>query len=144
MTPIVIAREPEDGDEIVHIQSYRALRQTARDWAQFSNDALGRIQIPAEDKTRSFRQYPIETDPPAHTAYRALVQAMFNRPFDPAYIAQLESLIDTMVTEALGLGTIEVVEGFALPLQSRALHMVPGAWCVSCGRRAQMKRVDPT
>jgi cytochrome P450 len=51
---------------------------------------------------------------------------MFNRPFDPAYIAQLESLIDTMVTEALGLGTIEVVEGFALPLQSRALTHLLG------------------
>ena len=94
MTPITVARDPEDGDEIVHVQSYRALRQTARDWVRFSNDALGRIQIPAEDKTRTFRQYPIETDPPAHTAYRALVQAMFNKPFDPAYIAPIEALID--------------------------------------------------
>jgi cytochrome P450 len=126
MIPITVARDPEDGDEIVYVQSYRALRQTARDWAQFSNDALGRIQIPAEDKTRAFRQYPIETDPPAHTAYRALVQPMFNKPFDPAYIAPIEALIDTMVTEALALGEIEVVEGFALPLQSRALTHLLG------------------
>ena len=90
MAQVTIEFESEDGDEIVHVHGYRALRQTARDWAQFSNDALGRIQIPAEDKTRTFRQYPIETDPPVHTAYRALVQGMFNKPFDPAYAALIE------------------------------------------------------
>jgi len=126
MSGIIIQREPEDGDDIVHIQSYRALRQTARDWERFSNDVLGRIQIPAEDRTRSFRQYPIETDPPQHTAYRALVQGMFNRPFDPDYAAGIESLVDAMVTEALGIGEIEIVEGFALPLQSRALTHLLG------------------
>lgn len=126
MAQIIIKREPEDGDEIVHIHSYRALRQTARDWENFSNDALGRIQIPAEDKTRTFRQYPIETDPPAHTAYRALVQDMFNKPFDPAYVALIESLVDRMVSGALEQGEVEIVEGFALPLQSRALTLLLG------------------
>jgi cytochrome P450 len=126
MSQIIIKREPEDGDEIVHVQSYRALRQTARDWAHFSNDALGRIQIPAEDKTRTFRQYPIETDPPIHTDYRALVQEMFNQPFDPAFAAKIAALVDGMVTEALERGEVEVVEGFALPLQSRALTLLLG------------------
>lgn len=126
MAQIVIKREPQDGDEIVHIQSYRALRQTARNWTQFSNDVLGRIQIPAEDKTRDFRQYPIETDPPLHTAYRALVQDTFNKPFDPAYAAAIAALVDSMVTGALERGEVEVVEGFALPLQSRALTHLLG------------------
>lgn len=126
MAKITLQREPVDGDEIVHIQSYRALRQTARDWAQFSNDVLGRIQIPAEDKTRTFRQYPIETDPPIHTAYRALVQDMFNKPFDPPYAAGIAALVDGMVTEALAQGEVEIVEGFALPLQSRALTHLLG------------------
>lgn len=126
MAEITIQREPVDGDEIVHVESYRTLRQVARDWAQFSNDALGRIQIPAEDKTRSFRQYPIETDPPVHTGYRALVQEMFNQPFDPAYAARIEALVDHMVTEALEIGEVELVEGFALPLQSRALTHLLG------------------
>jgi cytochrome P450 len=126
MAHITTRREPEDGDDIIYVQSYRELRQTARDWAAFSNDALGRIQIPAEDKTRTFRQYPIETDPPVHTAYRALVQDMFNKPFDPAYAALIEALVDRMVTEALAQGEVEIVEGFALPLQSRALTHLLG------------------
>lgn len=125
MTPTV-ERNPEDGDDIVHVRAYRSLRQIAKDWQQFSNDALGRIQIPAEDKTRSFRQYPIEADPPQHTAYRALVQATFNQPFDPAYAARIADLIDTMVSESLAKGRVEVVEGFALPLQSRALTHLLG------------------
>ena len=112
MAQVTIKREPEDGDEIVHVHGYRALRQTARDWTQFSNDALGRIQIPAEDKTRTFRQYPIETDPPVHTAYRALVQDMFNKPFDPAYAALIEALVDQMVADALDQGEVEIVERF--------------------------------
>ena len=121
-----VERNDEDGDDIVHVRDYRSLRQIARDWDRFSNDALGRIQIPAEDKTRSFRQYPIEADPPQHTAYRALVQDMFNQPFDPAYAARIRALIEGMVDQALEAREIEVVEGFALPLQSRALAHLLG------------------
>lgn len=121
-----VERNAEDGDEIVHVRAYRSLRQIARDWQQFSNDALGRIQIPAEDQTRTFRQYPIEADPPQHTAYRALVQATFNQPFDPDYAARISELIEGMVTEALAKPDVEVVEGFALPLQSRALTHLLG------------------
>jgi cytochrome P450 len=125
MRPIV-ERNAEDGDEIVFVRDYRTLRQIARDWELFSNDVLGRIQIPAEDKTRSFRQYPIEADPPRHKAYRALVQETFNQPFDPVYVAHIEALVDGMVAKALDEGEVEVVEGFALPLQSRALTHLLG------------------
>jgi cytochrome P450 len=121
-----IEHNPEDGDDIVHVRDYWTLRQVARDWESFSNDALGRIQIPAEDKTRSFRQYPIEADPPQHKVYRALVQGMFNQPFDPAYAARIEQLVEGMVLDALEAGEVEVVEGFALPLQSRALTHLLG------------------
>lgn len=121
-----VERNAEDGDDIVHVRAYRSLRQIAKDWQTFSNDALGRIQIPAEDKTRSFRQYPIEADPPEHTAYRAIVQAAFNQPFDRAYAARIEALVDGMVSEALARGEVEVVSEFALPLQSRALAHLLG------------------
>lgn len=126
MTRFPILRDPVDGDDILQITGYRDLRAIARDCARFSNDALGRIQIPAEDQTRQFRQYPIESDPPRHSAYRALIQPLFNQPFDPAYAARVEALVDRMVTEALAAGEVEVVEGFALPLQSRALSYLLG------------------
>lgn len=126
MTSSTVERCAEDGDDIVHIRSYRALRQTARDWSNFSNDVLGRIQIPAQDKTRTFRQYPIESDPPRHTAYRAVVQEMFNKPLDAAYIAAIEAEVDRLVVAALVLEELDIVQDFALPLQSRGLTYLLG------------------
>jgi cytochrome P450 len=121
-----IARNPTDGDDIVFVHGYRDLRRAAADWQTFSNDVLGRIQIPGEDKTRPFRQYPIECDPPLHGAYRAIVQDMFNKPFDPAFAAGIAALVDDMVAAAQTQGTVEVVADFALPLQSRALTHLLG------------------
>ncbi len=124
MIPTTIETEPLDGDAIVQVRSYRLLRQIAKDWQGFSNDALGRIQIPAEDQTRDFRQYPIEADPPAHTAYRALVQKVFDQPHDPAYAARVEALVGQMLAAAQAAGEVEIVGEFALPLQSRALTLL--------------------
>ncbi|PLL12634.1 cytochrome P450 [Tabrizicola sp. TH137] len=126
MTRFPVLRDPVDGDDIVQITGYRDLRAVARDWSRFSSDALGRIQIPAEDQTRDFRQYPIESDPPRHIGYRSLIQFLFNKPLDPAYAARIEALVDDMVTRALAAPEVEVVEGFALPLQSRALAHLLG------------------
>ena len=126
MTSTTVETATIDGDDIVQIRSYRLLRQIARDWQTFSNDALGRIQIPAEDRTRSFRQYPIEADPPAHTAYRALIQKVFEQPHDPGFRGRITGLVDDMVAAALAAGEIEIVRDFALPLQSRALALLLG------------------
>ncbi len=70
------------------------------------------------------RQLPIETDPPDHSDYRAIVEPFFQRAKDPAVVAQVEALIDALLDDALGRDSIEVVQGFALPLQSRALTLL--------------------
>jgi cytochrome P450 len=126
MGRVTVEHNERDGDDIVFVRSYRDLRRAAQDWQTFSNDVLGRIQIPAEDKTRPFRQYPIEFDPPRHGAYRAVVQEMFNKPFDQSYIAGIEGLVSRMVQEARRQGTVDIVGDFALPLQSRALTHLLG------------------
>lgn len=64
---------------------------------------------------------PIETDPPEHTEWRAIVQPFFDRPKTPEFIARVEALVDELVEGALGRGAMEAVGEFALPLQSRAL-----------------------
>lgn len=121
-----LTRNPVDGDDIVFVHGYRDLRRAAADWKTFSNDVLGRIQIPAEDKTRPFRQYPIELDPPLHGTYRAIVQDMFHKPFDPAFADAIAALVDDMVAAAQAQGRVEIVADFALPLQSRALTYLLG------------------
>jgi cytochrome P450 len=117
---------PADGDDVVFIHGFRDLKRAAADWGTFSNDVLGRIQIPGEDKTRPFRQCPIEFDPPTHGAYRAVVQPMFDQPLQPSYIARIEALVTGMVEGLRQAGTVEVFESFALPLQSSALTHLLG------------------
>jgi cytochrome P450 len=113
-----------DGEEIVLVRGLRDIRRVCMDWAHFSNDVLGRIQIPAEDKTRDFRQYPIEFDPPAHGAWRALVEDMFARPRSPEFQARIRDLVSGMVADLAKRGGGEIVRDFALPLQSRALAVL--------------------
>ena len=103
------------------ILRHEDVREAAKDWKTFSSDAPFRVPIPSEEEVRTMRQLPIETNPPEHTDYRAIVEPFFQRAKDPEVIAQVEALIDGMLTEALGRDSIEIVNEFALPMQSRAL-----------------------
>lgn len=112
---------PFQGDTIPMILRHGDVRAAAKDWRKFSSDAPCRVPIPSEEDVRTMRQLPIETDPPDHTEYRAIVEPIFHRAKDPAMIAQVETLIDGMLRTALAGETFEIVREFALPLQSRAL-----------------------
>lgn len=115
-----------DGEDVSMILRLKDLRKAAKDWKQFSSDHPLRVLIHSEAHVRSVRQLPIETDPPDHTDYREIVEPLFRRPTEPAYIEDMEALVDRMVKEALAQGVLEAVEGFALPLQSRALTRLFG------------------
>ena len=112
---------PFHGENITMILRHEDVRKAAKDWQTFSSDAPFRVPIPSEEEVRTMRQLPIEVNPPEHTDYRAIVEPFFQRAKDPAMIAQVEALIDGMLTEALGRDSIEIVNEFALPVQSRAL-----------------------
>ncbi len=109
------------GENVPMILRHEAVRRAAKDWKTFSSDAPFRVPIPSEEEMRTMRQLPIETDPPDHTEYRALVDPVFRRPKDPEVIARVENLIDAMLVDAMSRDSIEIVREFALPLQSRAL-----------------------
>lgn len=112
---------PFHGENITMILRHEDVRRAAKDWQTFSSDAPFRVPIPSEEDVRSMRQLPIETDPPEHTDYRAIVEPFFQRAKDPAMIVQVEALIDGMLTRAVACESIEIVNDFALPVQSRAL-----------------------
>ena len=103
------------------ILRHEDVRRAAKDWQTFSSDAPFRVPVPSEEDVRSMRQLPIETNPPEHTDYRAIVEPFFQRAKTPAMIAQVDALIDGMITQALSRESIEIVHEFALPVQSRAL-----------------------
>ncbi len=110
-----------DGDTIPMILRNKDVRRAARDWKTFSSDAPFRVPIPSEEHLRSMRQLPIETDPPEHGEWRALIQPFFDQPKDPAYVAKIECIIARAISTALKDGETEVVENMAIPIQSRAL-----------------------
>jgi cytochrome P450 len=97
------------------------LRKACKDWQTFSSDDPFMIVPHCEAQVRSVRQYPIETDPPDHPEYRALVEPFFQRPNDPAYQLGMRKLVDEIVTAAAAADMVDVVRELALPLQSRSL-----------------------
>ena len=116
-----VTRYEFQGEKIPMILRHADVRQAAKDWRTYSSDAPFRVPIPSEEQARSIRQLPIETNPPEHTEYRAIVEPFFSRPKLPEMIAKVERLIDDLLRDALARDTVEVVHGFALPLQARAL-----------------------
>ena len=112
---------PFHGETITMILRHEDVRKAAKDWQTFSSDAPFRVPIPSEEEVRSMRQLPIETNPPVHGDYREIVEPFFQRAKDPTMIAQVESLISSMITQTMERDSIEIVNEFALPIQSRAL-----------------------
>jgi cytochrome P450 len=116
-----VLRCPFQGETLPMILRHADVREAAKDWQTYSSDAPFRVPIPSEEEVRSMRQLPIETNPPEHTEYRALVEPFFQRAKQPEVIAKVEALIGATLSQALGREAIEIVQEFALPVQSRAL-----------------------
>lgn len=112
---------PFQGENIPMLLRHEDVRRATKDWKTYSSDAPFRVPIPSEEEVRTVRQLPLETDPPEHTDYREIAEPFFQRPKDPAFIARVEALIDGMLADALKRDSLEIVNEFALPLQSRAL-----------------------
>jgi cytochrome P450 len=116
-----VLRCPFQGEELPMILRHADVRTAAKDWTTFSSDAPFRVPIPSEEAVRTMRQLPIETNPPEHTEYRAIVEPFFQRAKQPDVIAKVERLVSEMISKARARGSVEIVNDFALPIQSRAL-----------------------
>jgi cytochrome P450 len=116
-----VLRCPFQGETLPMILRHADVREAAKDWQKFSSDAPFRVPIPSEEAVRTMRQLPVETNPPEHTEYRALVEPFFQRAKQPEVIAKVEALIYELLTKALARESLEVIGDFALPAQSRAL-----------------------
>jgi cytochrome P450 len=112
---------PFQGENLPMILRHADVREAAKDWKTFSSDAPFRVPIPSEEEVRTMRQLPIETNPPEHTEYRAIVEPFFQRSKAPDVIASVEALISAKLSAALRRDSVEIVNEFALPIQSHAL-----------------------
>jgi cytochrome P450 len=116
-----VARFEFQGEAIPMILRHAEVREAAKDWRTYSSDAPFRVPIPSEESARSMRQLPIETDPPVHGEYRTIAEPFFQRPKLPEMVAKVEGLIAELLRAAMARDTTEIVHGFALPIQARAL-----------------------
>jgi cytochrome P450 len=112
---------PFQGETVPMILRHADVREAAKDWRTFSSDAPFRVPIPSEEAVRTMRQLPIETNPPEHTEYRAIVEPFFQRAKQADVIGKVERLIAGKLAGALTRESVEVVNELALPIQSHAL-----------------------
>ncbi len=110
-----------EGQEMPLVLRLQDVRKVCKDWKTFSSDDPFMIVPHSEANVRSVRQYPIETDPPDHTDYRALVEPFFRRPNDADYQLGMQQLVDEALAAAAIPDSVDVVSELALPLQSRSL-----------------------
>lgn len=115
----------DQNDPVTMLLRLADVRKCAKDWQTFKSGAKpGRIVVPSEVNIRDVRQIPFELDPPMHTTYRALVENWFKRPQQQDYETKLSDITNEVIDTALKKDKIEIVEEFALPLQSKALTLL--------------------
>lgn len=119
------AQVSDQNDPVTMILRLKDVRKTALNWKTFQSGAVpGRIVVPSEVSIRTTRQIPFEVDPPLHKDYRSLLEPWFKRPLQKDYQEQLHTQICELVESVLNNESTEVVEEFALVLQSRALTLL--------------------
>ncbi|WP_405295661.1 cytochrome P450 [Algibacter sp. Ld11] len=116
----------DQNDPVTMVLGHKDVRKCAHNWKTFQSggEEVGRIVVPSEVHIRDTRQIPFEVDPPEHKGYRDLVEPWFKRPLEAPYQEDLSQIINDVVDQALSKETLEVVEEFALKLQSRALTLL--------------------
>ncbi|HVF07494.1 MAG TPA: cytochrome P450 [Actinomycetota bacterium] len=115
---------PDGVAELTVILGYDELREAARDWRTFSSDAPAQIPIPHETSVRTYAQLPLECDPPAHTRYRAMVAPALERARVERFGPDIAAFASTTMEPSLRSGRGEVVEGWAVPIFTRAISLV--------------------
>ena len=115
-----------EGQDVPLVLRLKDIRKTCKDTKTFSNDNPMMIVLHSESHVRNVRQLPIETDPPDHTDYRALVEPIYRKPQQAQYQSAMRKLVASMVKGAVESGELEVVRQFSVPLQSRGLAQLLG------------------
>lgn len=108
------------------IVGYQEVRRAARDWQRFTSATPFRVPIPEESGLRPVQQYPIETDPPDHGAYREVIEHRFSRSGAEALRPGLAEVVDDLLGAAVAAGELHAVERFAVPVVTHAIAATLG------------------
>jgi cytochrome P450 len=91
------------------IRGFDAVRAAARDYETYSSDLLGDRDV------RTYRQLPLEADPPRHTQFRDAIQPLFSNVVMKSKAPQFEALAQRLIDEISAKGSGEINRDLALP-----------------------------
>jgi cytochrome P450 len=119
-------RHEQDGDTMVdmatpvrrEIRGYDAVRAAARDYETYSSDLLGERDI------RTYRQLPLESDPPRHTQFRSALQPIFMGSAIEPKSPQFEKLALDLISRISERGGGEIANDLALPFVVGCLTII--------------------
>jgi cytochrome P450 len=99
---------------------YDDVTRAALDYESFTSAVVGTTIIPPS-QPRELPLLPIELDPPEHSLYRGLVNALFSKTRIDALRPELEALATRLLEPIAVRGRGEVVSEFATPMSLGAL-----------------------
>ena len=99
---------------------YDDVTRAALDHESFTSAVVGTTVIPPS-QPREHPLLPIELDPPEHTLYRGLVNALFSKPRIDALRPELEALASSLLEPIARTGGGDLVTEFANPMSLGAL-----------------------
>lgn len=100
------------------IRGYDAVRNAAKDFETYSSDLLGDRDV------RSYRQLPLEADPPRHTSFRAAVQPLFLSAAIEPKVGKFEALARKLISELNARGGGEIASEVSLPFVIGCLTII--------------------
>ena len=100
------------------IVGHANVRAAARDTDNYSSDLQGDRDV------RTYRQIPLEVDPPKHHLYRTALTPLFVKPKIEKMIPQFEAIADRLISQFKVNGVGEVVSGLALPMVGHCLGVI--------------------
>jgi cytochrome P450 len=100
---------------VAEIGDHASVKAAAKDPVTFSSDLQGDLDV------RTYRQLPLEVDPPEHTAFRSILAPVFARPAVAALEPELRSVAAGLVAGLVRRGSAEAVGELALPMVAASI-----------------------
>lgn len=100
------------------VTGHANVRAAARDTDNYSSDLQGDRDV------RTYRQIPLEVDPPRHHLYRTALSPLFVKPKIEIMIPQFEAIANGLISEFIRKGGGDVVSELALPMVAHCLGVI--------------------
>jgi cytochrome P450 len=94
------------------------VRAAARDTENYSSDLQGDRDV------RTYRQIPLEVDPPRHHLYRTALSPLFVKPRIEKMIPEFEAIAKELISKFMENGGGDVVSELALPMVGYCLGVI--------------------